>query len=316
MSSRSSRTPLVLVLLTAACSDGGTTDGRTHNTKDVGTDSTPTVDTSADVDGDGLTLGFEQQVGTADDTADSDGDGCSDSVEILGYFDPLDATDRPYTGGYPRGPRAAESVFEQLAADHGEGFEVGQLNPNWTLTDQNGEVVELRDFYGQVVVVDLSSEWCGPCIDAAPVLDSFYRENLERGFVVLQILLEGVENNSEPVPERWIRGTGVTYPVMVDHSPGDYTVTEVAQYYIDVPGASYDIPSFTLIDRQQRITDLYVLGSLSPDLEPDVSMFREALDVPVPEVETLLPDNAAALRAELGMEEGAWVTPASLCAGG
>lgn len=292
--------PLLPLLFVAACAGDPADSGE------------PVGD---DADGDGLDAAFEEQVGTSDASADSDEDGCSDAVEVLGHFDPLDEDDRPYTGGYPRGPRPSDAVFEALAAEHGEGFEEGLLNPNWTLTDQYGETIELRDFYGQVVIVDLSSEWCGPCQDAAPILDRFYQENRERGFVVLQILLEGLTNNSVPEAESWIEATGVTFPVLVDHSPGDYTQTEVAGNYLDVPGAEYAIPNFTIVDREQRITDLYVLGEMSDDLAQDLAMYDRALEQAVPEVESLLPANAEALRAELGMEPGSWVTPASLCGG-
>lgn len=265
----------------------------------------------SDVDGDGLDAAFEGQVGTSDQQADSDGDGCSDALEVLGYFDPLDPTDRPYTGGYPRGPRAPASVFDALAEAHGEAFEVGQLNPDWHLVDQHGELVQLRDFYGQVILVDLAAEWCVPCQQATPVLDSNYNELKEEGFVVLQLLLEGVRNNSEPQAERWAEELGASFPVLADYSPGDYTLTEVAQYYLDVPGASYEIPNYSLIDREQVVRELYVY-----ERSPSIEEVRPLLDTPAPELEVLLPDNAEELRAELGLTPGSWVTPASLCEAG
>jgi thiol-disulfide isomerase/thioredoxin len=49
--------------------------------------------------------------------------------------------------------------------------ECGQMpgeNPcNFTLMDQNNNEVELYDFHGKVIILDLSAMWCGICVNIA-----------------------------------------------------------------------------------------------------------------------------------------------------
>lgn len=287
--------PLVLLALCAALAacDGGGED----------------PDLQADADADGLDNAFEAQVGTDPDRADTDGDGCDDAVEVLTWFDPLVAADRPYQGMYPRGPRPDDAGFAALAEAYGEGFDEGQLNSNWTLLDQHGEEVELYDFFGQVVVVVIGREWCVPCQEDAVELEEFYQEQKDRGFVALQLLLEGVEDDSVPQPDRWAEALGLSYPALGDHSPGDYTQTTVAQHYIDTPGLYYSTPNHTILDRELRTVALYL------EARVDTGDLLELLEAPVPAVERPQPANADALRAELGLSADTWLVSPEVCGG-
>ena len=123
--------------------DDGLNDGEEDT---VGTD--PLL---ADTDADGLGDGAEADAGTDALVADTDGDGWNDGDEVTDYSDPLDATNHPYTGGWSKG-----ACRHSISAT---GTEVGDIAPDFTLTDANGESVHLHDFCDRVVLLDFTEFW-------------------------------------------------------------------------------------------------------------------------------------------------------------
>lgn len=45
------------------------------------------------------------------------------------------------------------------AGIQGEGHAVGQISPNWTLTDASGASVQLHDYCGKVIYIESGAEW-------------------------------------------------------------------------------------------------------------------------------------------------------------
>jgi hypothetical protein len=41
----------------------------------------------------------------------------------------------------------------------GEGFAVDQIAENWTMTDGDGQPVNLHDYCGKVIFLEIGSEW-------------------------------------------------------------------------------------------------------------------------------------------------------------
>ena len=106
----------------------------------------------ADSDGDGLTDAFELSTsGTNPSLYDSDGDGFGDGDEYLTYHFPTDGGDFPRTGDYPRHPRPASILAE--------GTAIGQVMPSWTRYDQHDELIDLHEFYGNVVLISIGAVW-------------------------------------------------------------------------------------------------------------------------------------------------------------
>lgn len=87
---------------------------------------------------------------------------------------------------------------------------------NFKLKDQNGNEVELYDYYGKVIIIDLSTMWCGVCQTIAPIGKSLTEEYGEDNFVWLTILVED-ESGLNPDPsdlQRWISEYGAAPPVL------------------------------------------------------------------------------------------------------
>jgi thiol-disulfide isomerase/thioredoxin len=72
----------------------------------------------------------------------------------------------------------------------GEGMDEGQVVLDVRGTDQFGAEVSLWQFYGSVVLLDISTLWCGPCQDLAKHAESVYQEYKDQGFVYLTVIHE------------------------------------------------------------------------------------------------------------------------------
>jgi peroxiredoxin len=262
---------LLSLLLAVGCSPGrrggggggGDDDDSANPSDDDDDDAAP-----GDPDGDGLDTSFEEQIGTDPNDEDSDGDGFEDGDEYLDFFLPWDASDQPYIGGYPRGPLPDEI--------DGDGWHDDQVTLNWTAEDRWGQELQLHRFYGNVVVVEVAAEWCGPCQASAVTLEAEYQERKDEGFVVIQLLLDGLNLGSEPDLERWADTFGLTIPLINDHSQ---TLT---QHY--VPTGSYGIPNYTILDRELVIRDHFQEGG-----SVNWSLVDSLLSEPAPSVEWPLP---------------------------
>lgn len=144
----------VLALVACADRDGdGLSDGREER---LGSD--PAL---ADTDGDGLDDGDEVQSGLDPVAWDTDGDGYSDFQEVDFGSDPLDATSGVYAGGWPYNP------FKDDLSDPGFAGrpQIGEPLPRFVAIDQYGEQVDFYDYagHGKPVMLDISALWCPPC---------------------------------------------------------------------------------------------------------------------------------------------------------
>ncbi len=58
---------------------------------------------------------------------------------------------------------------------------------NLTVKDVDGNDIDMRQFYGKVVIVDLWDTWCGPCKKEIPHFAALYNEYKDDGFEMVGI---------------------------------------------------------------------------------------------------------------------------------
>lgn len=59
-------------------------------------------------------------------------------------------------------------------------MEIGQMAPEFSLTDESGKVVNVRDFIGKVLIIDFWASWCGPCRGEIPSMKKIYADFKDR----------------------------------------------------------------------------------------------------------------------------------------
>ncbi len=125
---------------------------------------------------------------------------------------------------------------------NGEGYELGDVIPDFRLIDQFGADVSLWQFYGNVVLLDISTIWCGPCQALAEHTEETWRDYADEGFVYLTLIQE--DANSAPPDAQdlmlWVDEFELTAPVLAD---GDKT---------GIPDVS-DYPKLLVIGRDMKI---------------------------------------------------------------
>ena len=84
---------------------------------------------------------------------------------------------------------------------------VGKPAPDFQVTDVKGEELSLRDYRGQVVLLDFWATWCGPCIAEMPKLKKTFEKYKDQKFQIIGISLD----RSKPPLDAYIEKNGLAW---------------------------------------------------------------------------------------------------------
>ncbi|MGA2080073.1 MAG: TlpA disulfide reductase family protein [Holophaga sp.] len=133
--------------------------------------------------------------------------------------------------------------------------------------DASGTSIRLSQFRGKVILLDVSTMWCGVCQQSAPALEYLHQVHGPRGLVVVTCLAE--DSNGAPVTQaglqQWVATYHLTYPVMNDPSGTRDGVAEQAY-----AGATGGFPTLALIDKGFKVQSLesgFDLATVAPRIE-------------------------------------------------
>jgi len=144
-----------------------------------------------------------------------------------------------------------------MPADDCQQIDIGDKACNFRLLDQNGEIWELYDHTGNVVVLDFSAVWCYPCQLAAAETQRLQDEYSADGVQIVTVLIDGPTPGEEPTDydlERWTSTHNITTaPVlqgsrekMLDAQDGSVAVPGVTGYLLNA------YPTYLYIDKDMK----------------------------------------------------------------
>ena len=122
------------------------------------------------------------------------------------------------------------------------------------------KTISLSDFAGQVVVINVWGQWCGPCRAEISELQKVY--DATRGEDVAFLGID-VRDNDIEAPRDFVIDRGVTYPSIYD--PAMRTMIAFGGKY-----PTTVIPSTVVLDREHRVAAVFLRELLAEDLLPVV----------------------------------------------
>ena len=145
------------------------------------------------------------------------------------------------------------------------GIGKGDLAPDFTGTTLDGNIIQLSDFRGNIVVVNDFATWCGPCLLETPHLVDVY--NAEAGEVIFIGL--NLQESDEKVAD-YKDQFNITYPLLLDP---DGKLTELyrpiglpTSWFIDPDGVIRYVHAGPMTTPMLN----EVLDAIREDREPDV----------------------------------------------
>jgi peroxiredoxin len=122
---------------------------------------------------------------------------------------------------------------------------VGKAAPDFELTLLDGKRFRLTEARGRVIVLDFWATWCGPCIQAMPLVDAAVRDFADQGVQLVAVNLEETPKKITSMLER--HKLDMTVALDRDGAvAGKYSATA--------------IPQTVIIDRDGKIARLFVGG--------------------------------------------------------
>jgi peroxiredoxin/uncharacterized protein YcfL len=103
------------------------------------------------------------------------------------YFDVYLATAEKLAKEWPDFAHAKDFVS---MVDKMKALAIGQLAPEISLPNPDGQVVPLSSLRGKYVLVDFWAKWCGPCRRENPNIVRAYNEYKDKGFTVYGVSLD------------------------------------------------------------------------------------------------------------------------------
>jgi peroxiredoxin len=121
---------------------------------------------------------------------------------------------------------------------------VGQVLPDFTLPDLQGNLVQLSALRGKVVFINIWATWCPPCVEEMPTMQRLYERFHDRGLVLLAISIDAL---GAQVVAPFMRQYDLTFPALLDPAGS------IEHLY-----RTSGVPESFVVDKQGRLVEKVV----------------------------------------------------------
>jgi peroxiredoxin len=146
--------------------------------------------------------------------------------------------------------------------------EISRIDPGTRAPDYTvyglgtDDTVSLRDFRGEVVLLNVWATWCGPCEQEMPSMERLYREMGPQGLRVVAISVD----QADPATVRaWVDERNLSFTVL--HDPSG----RIQQVY-----QTTGVPESFVVDREGVIVKK-IIGATEWDHPAQKALFRRLL---------------------------------------
>lgn len=134
--------------------------------------------------------------------------------------------------------------------------EVDEPGPDFTIMDTDGHPISLRDFSGEILVLDFWATWCAPCIKKLKEYEPIMEQYGAQGVTLLAVSLD-----SRPeVAAGWAQKNDFPFPIAM------FDDAMQAAYFPEVRG-SVPIPQVRIVDRDGNLRYRFSAESTTEDLD-------------------------------------------------
>src|SRR5258708_12245204 len=89
---------------------------------------------------------------------------------------------------------------------------IGKPAPDFTLTGTDGKTHRLKDYQGQLVVLNFWATWCAPCRLETPLLQKTYAGLQNAGLVIIAV----DQPEEDGAVNSFVKEFNLTYPILLD----------------------------------------------------------------------------------------------------
>ena len=123
---------------------------------------------------------------------------------------------------------------------------IGDSAPDFSVPAFPSGSLDLKNYHGQIVVLNLWATWCPPCVEETPSLEQFAEKMRDRGVIVLSISVD----EDQKALQDFIQENHISYPVGRDP---DRSLS--ARY------GTFQFPETYILDRQGKVAEK-VMGAI------------------------------------------------------